>query len=85
MLVSSFIGGCVRAFGGPAYESLLPTLMGKEHLPNAIALNSVQFNVAQVIGPGVAGAALGAFGTVRVLRVEQHFLPVRNRSNLDVA
>ena len=64
VLALSFIVGCVRAFGGPAYESLLPTLVGKEHLPNAIALNSIQFNLAQVIGPFVAGAALAAFGMV---------------------
>jgi MFS family permease len=64
VLVLSFIVGCVRAFGGPAYETLLPTLVGTEHLPNAIALNSIQFNLAQVIGPFVAGAALTAFGMV---------------------
>jgi len=64
VLALSFIVGCVRAFGGPAYESLLPTLVGKEHFPNAIALNSIQFNLAQVIGPFVAGAALAAFGMV---------------------
>lgn len=64
VLVLSFIVGCVRAFGGPAYQSLIPTLVGKEHLPNAIALNSIQFNLAQVIGPIVAGAALAAFGMV---------------------
>jgi MFS family permease len=60
----SLITGCVRAFGGPAYQSLIPTLVGKEHLPNAIALNSIQFNLAQVIGPVVAGAVLAAFGMV---------------------
>ncbi len=64
VLVLSLMVGCVRAFGGPAYESLLPTLVGKEHLANAIALNSIQFNLAQVIGPFVAGAALTAFGMV---------------------
>jgi MFS family permease len=62
VLALSFIAGCVRAFGGPAYQSLISTLVGKEHLPNAIALNSVQFNLAQVIGPFVAGATLAAFG-----------------------
>lgn len=60
----SSIAGCARAFGGPAYQSLIPTLVGKEHLPNAIALNSIQFNLAQVIGPFVGGAALAAFGMV---------------------
>lgn len=64
VLVLSFIAGCVRAFGGPAYQSLISTLVGQEHLPNAIALNSIQFNLAQVIGPVAAGAALTAFGMV---------------------
>lgn len=62
VLVLSCIVGCVRAFGGPAYQALVPTLVGKEHLPNAIALNSIQFNLAQVIGPFVAGAALASLG-----------------------
>ncbi len=64
VLALSSIAGCVRAFGGPAYQSLISTLVGKEHLPNAIALNSIQFNLGQVIGPVVAGAALAAFGMV---------------------
>jgi MFS family permease len=64
VLTLSFISGCAQAFGGPAYQSLIPTLVGKEHLPNAVALNSIQFNLARVIGPIVAGAALAAFGMV---------------------
>ena len=64
VLALSVIAGCVRVFGGPAYQSLISTLVAKEHLPNAIALNSIQFNLAQVIGPFVAGAALAAFGMV---------------------
>jgi MFS family permease len=64
LLALSCIVGCVRAFGGPAYEALLPTLVNEEHLPNAIAVNSIQFTLAQVIGPFVAGAALAGFGMV---------------------
>jgi predicted MFS family arabinose efflux permease len=64
VLALSLIAGCARAFGGPAYQSLIPMLVGKKHLPNAIALNSIQFNLAQVIGPFLAGAALAAFGMV---------------------
>ena len=60
----SFLSGCAQAFGGPAYQSLIPTLVGKEHLPNAVALNSIQFNLARVIGPIVAGVALATFGMV---------------------
>lgn len=64
VLALSCVVGCARAFGGPAYQSLIPALVSKEHLLNAIALNSIQFNLAQVIGPFVAGAALAAFGMV---------------------
>ena len=53
-----------RRSAGPAYQSLIPTLVGKEHLPNAVALNSIQFNLARVIGPIVAGVALATFGMV---------------------
>jgi predicted MFS family arabinose efflux permease len=60
----SAITGVAQAFGGPAYQSLIPSLVSKEHLPNAIALNSIQFNLARIIGPLVAGAALAAFGMV---------------------
>src|SRR3954470_11537765 len=60
----SFMSGCAQAFGGPAYQSLIPSLIRTEHLPNAIALNSIQFNIARVIGPLLAGAALPRFGMV---------------------
>jgi len=58
----SFLTGLAQAFGGPAYQSLVPTLVAKKDLPNAIALNSIQFNLARVCGPLLAGAAL-LFGT----------------------
>ena len=64
VITLSFISGCGQAFGGPAYQSLIPTLVGKDHLPNAVALNSIQFNLARVIGPVVAGVALASFGMV---------------------
>jgi MFS family permease len=64
VLVLSVITGLGQAFGGPAYQSLLPSLVGKDQVPNAIAFNSIQFNLARVIGPLLAGAALAAFGMV---------------------
>jgi len=62
VLTLSVITGMAQAFGGPAYQSLVPLLIDKRHLPNAIALNSIQFNLARVVGPLIAGAALTAFG-----------------------
>jgi len=64
VLLLSAITGCAQAFGGPAYQSLMPLLVEKNDLPNAVALNSIQFNLARVIGPLLAGAALAAFGMV---------------------
>ncbi len=63
ILTLSFVTGFAQAFGGPAYQSLIPSLIRKEDLPNAIALNSIQFNLARVIGPLLAGATLAAWGT----------------------
>ena len=62
ILVLSFITGSAQAFGGPASQALVPTLVEKNDLPNAIALNSIQFNLARVIGPLLAGGALAMFG-----------------------
>jgi MFS family permease len=39
-------------------------LVGKEHLANAIALNAIQFNLAQLVGPVIAGAVLATFGVL---------------------
>jgi predicted MFS family arabinose efflux permease len=62
ILVLSFIVGSAQSFGGPAYSALIPSLVPKDNLPNAIALNSIQFNVGRVIGPALGGITLTAFG-----------------------
>ncbi|MGZ7039640.1 MAG: MFS transporter, partial [Thermoanaerobaculia bacterium] len=58
----SFLTGSAQSFSGPAYISLLPLLVKREDVPNAIAMNSMQFNLARVIGPVLAGIALTAWG-----------------------
>ena len=59
----SFISGCGQAFGGPAYQSLIPSLVPRRDLPNAIALNSTQFNLSRVLGPAAGGIVLATIGT----------------------
>jgi MFS family permease len=61
ILLLSSVTGFAQAFGGPAYQSLIPSLVDKKDLPNAVALNSIQFNVARVIGPLLFGATLVVF------------------------
>lgn len=43
------------AFDNPARQSLIPKLVSKEHLPNALSLNTTIFQFAQIIGPTLAG------------------------------
>jgi predicted MFS family arabinose efflux permease len=62
ILTLSFIIGIAQSFGGPAYQALIPTLVQPKDLPNAIALNSIQFNLARVIGPSLGGLALTGLG-----------------------
>ena len=63
ILLLSFAAGMGQAFGGPAYQALIPSLVQKRDLPNAIALNSIQFNLARVVGPLLAGMTLAAWGS----------------------
>jgi predicted MFS family arabinose efflux permease len=59
----SFTVGTAQSFGGPAYSALVPSLVEKkEDLQNAIALNSIQFNLARVVGPALGGLALIKLG-----------------------
>jgi predicted MFS family arabinose efflux permease len=62
ILTLSFVVGFAQSFGGPAYQALVPTLVDPKDLGNAVALNSIQFNLARVIGPVLAGIAFYKLG-----------------------
>ena len=62
ILSLSFVVGIGQSFGGPAYSALLPTLVEKEDLSNAIAMNSIQFNLARIVGPTLGGLAYTLLG-----------------------
>lgn len=62
VLVLTLILGTTNAFEMPARQSFVVELTGPVHLPNAIALNSLMFNVARVVGPALAGVIVAAFG-----------------------
>ncbi len=96
ILTLSFIVGTAQSFGGPAYSALIPTLVKPEDLPNAIALNSIQFNVARVLGPTLGGVALvlGASWCfslngisfiaviISLLIIHPHFVPTKSRESV---
>ena len=62
VIVLAALLGIVNAFDAPARQAFVPEMVGKQDLPNAIALNSMMFNSARVIGPAVAGLVLAAVG-----------------------
>ena len=97
ILCLSFVSGLAQAFGGPAYSALIPTLVDREDMPNAIALNSIQFNLAVTIGPALAGMALAKLGEkwcfglnalsflapiISLLLITTRFLPVSTTESM---
>lgn len=64
LLLLVFIAGLGQAFGGPAYQALIPGLVQRRHVSNAIALNSIQFNLARVFGPMLAALVMAVLGVV---------------------
>ncbi len=62
ILTLSFFVGCGQSIGGPAYSALLPSLVKLEDIQNAIAMNSIQFNLARIVGPTLGGFAYTALG-----------------------
>ena len=53
------LGAAVSTFDLPARQSLMPMLLPREHLPNAISLNTIMFQAASVAGPAAAGLVIG--------------------------
>lgn len=62
LVALTFLGGVGAALAGPTWQAIVPELVAKPDLKNAVALNSLGFNIARAIGPAVGGALLAAFG-----------------------
>ena len=74
ILTLSFVVGVGQSFGGPAYSALLPTLVGPEDLANAISMNSIQFNLARIVGPTLGGLAYTVFGATWCFALERRLI-----------
>ncbi|MCS6988725.1 MAG: MFS transporter [Chloroherpetonaceae bacterium] len=62
ILTLSFVVGTMQAFSTPAYLAFIPSLVGRERLANAVALNSMQFNLSRLIGPAIGGTLIASLG-----------------------
>jgi MFS family permease len=60
--VLAFVGAGVGTFDLPARQALVPTLVPRDHLPNAISMNTIMFQLASVVGPSLGGIVIAAFG-----------------------
>src|SRR5262249_43617391 len=56
------VGAAVGVFDLPARQALIPSLVPREHLPNAISLNAIMFQTASVVGPAVGGILIASGG-----------------------
>jgi predicted MFS family arabinose efflux permease len=57
------LGGTATVFDAPGRQSLTFQLVGRDELPNAVALNATLFNASRMLGPAVAGIVIAAGGT----------------------
>jgi MFS family permease len=60
--VMAFALGLVTALDNPSRLSFVHDMVGPEDLPNAVSLNTVTFNASRIVGPGIAGVIIAAFG-----------------------
>ncbi len=73
----SFVLGTANALNGPAQQAFVPELVGRDLVPDAVALNSVQFNTARMIGGAAGGLAVAAWGVSGALFFNAAtFLPI---------
>jgi predicted MFS family arabinose efflux permease len=70
VFLAAFLAGTAQSFNLPTRQSIVNDAVGKDDLPNAIALNSLSFNVSKVVGPSVAGIIVAAAGTAAVFWTE---------------
>jgi predicted MFS family arabinose efflux permease len=64
IVVIAALTGLVQSQSAPTYQAVITSLVPRERIANAVALNSLQFNLSRAIGPVIAGlllAGLGAF------------------------
>ena len=58
----SLMLGAINALDNPARQAFVQQLVGRDHLQNAVSLNSANFNLARALGPAAVGVIIAAFG-----------------------
>jgi MFS family permease len=64
IVAAALVVGIAQSFSAPAWQAMVVDLLeDRARLPNAVAMNSLQFNLSRVVGPLLAGLALSAWGS----------------------
>jgi MFS family permease len=92
VLVIAALAGSAQAFGMPAFQAVVSTIVERHAIGNAIALNSAQFNLGRILGPAIAGLAIATGGLALafwanalsfvIVAVVVALLPIRSPSAL---
>jgi MFS family permease len=69
LIVFTFLIGCGSAFNGPAWQASVGEMVPRRDLPNAVAMNSMGFNIARSVGPAVGGVIVAAAGAATAFAV----------------
>jgi predicted MFS family arabinose efflux permease len=69
ILLVAFFTGLAQSQSAPTYQAVLTSVVPKHHIPNAVALNSLQFNLSRAVGPVIAGTLLARGGTTACFAV----------------
>jgi len=69
LLLFTFLIGCGNAFMAPAWQASVGDMVPRAHLPGAVALNSMGFNMARSVGPAIGGAIVAALGAAAAFAV----------------
>jgi MFS family permease len=62
VLVLALLLGCTSVIDIPTRQAFVYEMVGRDDLPNAVALNTAAFNASRIVGPAMAGLAVAAFG-----------------------
>ena len=69
LLAFTFLIGCGTALNNPSWQASVGDMVPRDHLPAAVALNSINFNLTRSVGPAIGGAIVAAFGAAAAFAV----------------
>lgn len=69
VILLSLVVGITDALSMPSFQSIVPSIVQREQIPSAIALNSTQFNLSRILGPAIAGVLMASVGAVGAFAV----------------